>query len=179
MNKFFTNIGPKLSSKITTPNHDYLRSINLSEHSKHKLSEWRPLNISEIENLIKDIDINKGSNIKNINTKLFKDCLTAIPDKLLFLFNKVFSDGEFPDSWKVGCVVPIFKSGNRKKVNNYRPITLLPIVGKLVEKLMHRRILAFLDDYKFFRPFQNGFSLGQTIVQKIHLRLYLPISTLN
>lgn len=80
---------------------------------------------------------------------------------------------------KLCCVVPLFKTGNRKKVYNYRPVTQLPVIGKLLEKLIHRRILSFLDDSKFLAPAQGGFrpNLGtETTITTLLTYIYEKIN---
>lgn len=107
MNEYFTEIGSKLSAKITTSNCNYLSDMERSEYSDVKLINWRPVNIEEIELLIEEIDTTKNSSIPEIDIVLFKDSLKAIPEKLLFLFTKDLEESVVPDSWKVGCVVPL------------------------------------------------------------------------
>lgn len=159
MNKFFATVGSTLASQITDDNHAYLYDLN------HKcldslLIAWRPTSIAEISNLIDDIHLSKSSQIENINTRLFKDCLECSKDQLCILFNRILTDGVFPDDWKMACVVPIFKSGCKKTVTNYRPIALLPLIAKLFEKIIHTRLYNFLDDTNYFSPCQGGFRLN-------------------
>lgn len=73
------------------------------------------------------------------------------------LFNLILDTGTFPDLWKVACIVPLHKGGCKKVVNNYRPISLLPIMGKLLEKALHRRIYRYLEKIDFFADEQCGF----------------------
>lgn len=95
--------------------------------------------------------------VEDINTNLLKDCLTCCKDKLCILFNKILTDGEFPLEWKQATIIPIFKSGNQKEVSNNRPISLLPLLAKLIEKIIHTRLLNFLNRTDFFTPLQCGF----------------------
>lgn len=158
MNAYFSTIGSKLATAITLNNTDYVNTLNYeSEQQRNILISWRPTNIEEVCNLIDSIDLQKSSMIEKINTKLFRDCLLCTADKIVILFNRILSEGKFPNQWKIACVIPIFKSGNKKSVSNYRPISLLPLIGKLFEKLLHRRIYHFLNDKNFFSPLQCGF----------------------
>lgn len=70
-------------------------------------------------------------------------------ERVMRLFNLVLETGEFPDIWKVACVIPLYKSGCKKSVDNYRPISLLHLMGKLLEKALHRRLYCFLDNTDF------------------------------
>lgn len=158
MNRYFSKVGERLAEVINSNNEPYLSKLRLdSDTQTNLLISWRPTNIEEIELLIDAIDVNKSSMTDNINTRLLKDCLYLTMDKISILFNRILSDGIFPTSWKTACVIPIFKNGNKKIVSNYRPISLLPLVSKLFEKIIHKRLYYFLNDKNFFSPYQCGF----------------------
>lgn len=113
--------------------------------------------VPQISNLIDDIDQYKSSQIKDINTRLFKDFLKCTIDQICILFNRILAIGIFPDLWKIACVVPIDKAGCHRTVSNYRPIFLLPLIAKLPKKIIHSRLYHFLNDTNFFSPSQGGF----------------------
>ena len=111
----------------------------------------------EVESLINKINISKSSGIELISSKLLKDSFQEISDKLTYLFNFSLKTASFPDQWKRALVIPIPKTGNLKKVENYRPISLLPLPGKILEKLVHTQLSAYLEDNEFFSNSQFGF----------------------
>ena len=76
---------------------------------------------------------------------------------LKFIFNASFSTGIVPDLFKIAKVTPVFKKGVQTSLNNYRPISILSIFNKLLEKLMHKRILEFLENKKVIYCKQFGF----------------------
>ena len=76
---------------------------------------------------------------------------------LAHIFNLSLSCGEYISAFKVAKVVPVFKKGNPTEVNNYRPISLLPVMSKVFEKIMHRRVTLFLTQQNFFFKLQFGF----------------------
>ena len=59
--------------------------------------------------------------------------------------------------YKTAQVIPLFKGGDRENVNSYRPISLLPVLGKLLEKLISKHLISFLDKYELLYPRQFGF----------------------
>ena len=71
--------------------------------------------------------------------------------------NRSFSSGIFPDLLKIVKVVPIHKGGSTQEMNNYRPISLLSIFDKIIEKLMHNRLYSFLEDHNILYKKQFGF----------------------
>ena len=81
--------------------------------------------------------------------------------------NLSLSQGIFPDSWKMTKIVPLFKGGEKIDVNNYRPVSLLPLPGKLLEKIVHSRIMAFLDSHGILNDNQDGFRPGHATISTV------------
>lgn len=118
---------------------------------------WEPNNYEEINILIDNIDLNKNSNIPLIQVKFLKDCLSCQATFVMNLVNLALHTGKFPYLWKIACIIPLHKGGVKTAVNNYRPISLLPLMGKLLEKALHRRLYCYLDIVQFFNEEQCGF----------------------
>ena len=85
------------------------------------------------------------------------DSADAISTSLTFLFNRSLSSAVFPSIWKMGKVVPIFKSGDRTNASNYIPITILPVLSKIIEKAVHMQLYTFLKENKLLAREQFGF----------------------
>ena len=77
---------------------------------------------------------------------------------LRLIFQKCMTSGKFPDSWKYTNVVPIHKKGNRQLKMNYRPISLLPICGKILEKIVFDQVYSFLNVNNVLSNYPSGFS---------------------
>ena len=82
---------------------------------------------------------------------------TPFPKSLTLLFNQSMRQCEVPESWKLSYVTPIFKKGARDCVSNYRPISLLSCLLKVLEKLIHKNILEHLTTNNLISPCQFGF----------------------
>ena len=76
---------------------------------------------------------------------ILKKLIPYIVVPLKHIFNLSLLNGVFPDSMKIARVIPLFKSGNTKEFSNYRPISLLPQFSKILEKMYHSRLMAFID----------------------------------
>ena len=150
INKFFTNIGPKLAGKF---NGDWSTD---TEKSNIILDDIRT-NIEEVTKLCKVININKSSSIPNISSEVLRDAFLAIPGILTNLFNISFEMAEIPNDWKVAKVTPLPKAGNSKSVSNLRPISLLPLPSKLIEKIVHNRIYMHCNENNMLDKKQGGF----------------------
>ena len=81
--------------------------------------------------------------------------IVAIP--LCRIINYSFTQGIFPDMLKIAKVIALFKAGSTEELNNYRPISLLPVFDKIIEKLMHRQLYTFLDEHDILFKNQFGF----------------------
>ena len=88
---------------------------------------------------------NKASGCDNIPAVLLKFCAAGIANSLTCLFNRSFELSQFPSAWKEALVVPVFKKGSRTDPGNYRPIALLPIVSKVLERVVHHKLTSFLQ----------------------------------
>jgi len=95
----------------------------------------------EIFNIINSLNPNKASGSDNISSFFLRIGNEVLAPTLSLLFSQVFELGFFPNIMKIAKVVPIFKSGNKKLVTNYRLIFLLPTLSKVLEKLIKIRLV--------------------------------------
>ena len=104
-----------------------------------------------------------------LSTTLLKDVADLIITPLCHIINLSFSSGIFPDLLKVSKVVAIHKGGSTQELNNFRPISLLSIFDKMIEKLMHKRLYEFFEDNNILYELQFGFrkkmSTGHSLVE--------------
>ena len=104
------------------------------------LNEIEP---GEVLQLLQKTDIKKASDIYGFSPKLIKIAAPAIYETLTSIFNKSFELGQFPEKMKFAKVIPIHKGGSKTNMFNYRPIYLLPIFSKILEKVMRSHIMNF------------------------------------
>ena len=95
--------------------------------------------------------------IDNISSNFMKLALPYIDTSLAFLFNTSIETSQFPDSWKVARITPIFKDGDRAEKSNYRPISVLPVISKLFEKLVFNQLYQYMNENGIFTSDQSGF----------------------
>ena len=102
------------------------------------------------------ININKSSGFSNINSSVFNEAFkTHTPETKHF--NWSINYNSFPDSWKNALVIPIPKPGDNTKVEHFIPISLLPLPGKLLERVVHNQIEAKIENTNYFTEVQHGF----------------------
>ena len=122
---------------------------------------------SEVLDYIQFLDINKASGPDNISARMLKNTAHSIAPSLTKLFNISIRLGRLQGSWKTSSVVPIPKSSNHKEASNYRPISLLTIVSKMLERHFHRLITAHLSEHKPLSNSQWGFQAGKSTVTSL------------
>ena len=108
----------------------------------------------EILKLISELDNNKASDIP---IRIIKRVAHVISPILSEYFNLLMAKGCFPDALKVGKITPIFKKGDPEDIGNYRPVSTLPIFGKIFEKIIYKRIFSFAKSQNIINPNQFGF----------------------
>ena len=72
------------------------------------------------------------------------------------MINASLSQSKVPNDWKAAYVIPLFKKG-KDNVDNYRPMSILPAISKLLERVMHTQLVSYLQENRLLRPFQCGF----------------------
>ena len=141
MNDYFINVADNLAQKIPKPNtkyQDFLKNPNV--HSLY-LTEIAPYEIDEI---IHDLGSNKSGDIYGNTSNIVKLGGPVLTQILTLLFNKSLEQGIFPNALKVSKIIPIHKGDSLFKMSNYRPISLLPILSKVLEKWMYSRVIDFI-----------------------------------
>ena len=118
--------------------------------------------IDEILFLIKSLDLSKANGPDGISAQMLKGTAHSIAPSLTKLFNISIRQGNFPECWKTSSVVPIPKSACLSKATNYRPISLLSIVSKMLERHFHQYIINHLNEYQPLSNKQWGFQSGKS-----------------
>ena len=93
-------------------------------------------------------------------------CDDSVCLPLQIIFKNILSSSIYPDMWKLANVNPIFKKGDKQLIKNYRPISLLPICGKIFEKLIFYHLYSYLHTNNLITQNQSGFRPGDTLLMK-------------
>ena len=103
--------------------------------------------VSDIEKELSNLNTKKASTFKNITSKVLKASIEGCFEALTKLFNNTILTSDFPDKLKVTDVSPIFKKDDPLKSKNYRPLSVLPVVSKVFERLSHKQISLPVEKY--------------------------------
>ena len=118
---------------------------------------FKPATVNELTALCTSLDPAKACGWDNISAKVVKETIFYFVDPLCNIFNKSISSGVFPDSLKIAKVVPLYKKKCNQNIENYRPVAILSIFSKLLEKVMYNRLFSFLEKYEILINEQFGF----------------------
>jgi hypothetical protein len=137
-----------------------------------ELSKFHEIEIDELENIIRELP-NKSSDLDVIPMWLFKNCLPELISIVHYIVNESLKTGQFPSQLKFATVKPGLKKPNLDvdELNNYRPISNLTYLSKLLEKVVHKQLVNYATENKLFANFQSGyrkFHSCETAVTKIH-----------
>ena len=124
--------------------------------SKSEFS-FRAIYESELNKVLQSLKLSKASGLDKISNKLLKAAGYTINESLLYIFNLVLATGIFPDELKMAKVTPIYKEGDKSNCGNYRPISVLPVVAKILEKLICDQLREFLNENNIISKQQSGF----------------------
>jgi uncharacterized protein YktA (UPF0223 family) len=161
LNSIFSKISEELvkrtGSRMTNPVSQHVK-INVNTNTMF----LSPITENKMENAAKALKNKLSAGIDEIPDCVVKQCIKVLKRPLTNIYNASLESGIFPDQLKVAKVIPLYKKGDRKDVGNYRPIALLSVFSKLLEKLMYNRVISFIEQNKIITEAQHGFRMKRS-----------------
>ena len=177
-NSFFANIGKHLSNKIhcDTPN-------TINTYMKQKIIssfEFQCIDGTAVHKIISDLSDKNSCGVDDISSKLLKTISPVIAAPLAHIINQSLCTGIFPDRLKIAKVIPLYKKDDPHMVDNYRPISLLPVLSKVFERAAFNQLYDYMQRNKLLYANQYGFrKLHSTELASVELvdRIRLDIDS--
>lgn len=138
---------PTLQPPVTTPS---------------SLLDLTPTTQKEVLKIIQDLNPRRSSGPSRNNTVCLQLTAPSISQSLATLFNLSLTTGAFPTIWKVADITPVFKKGDKSDPGNHRPNSVIPVVGKVLERLAPSRLSNYLSIHNIVTPHQSGFRAGHS-----------------
>ena len=121
----------------------------------------------EIFNILKHLNVSKAVGPDKISNRILKECAISLSEPLARLFNLSLAQGVFPSCWKIANVIPIFKKESKNNASNYRPISLLSSLSKVLEKAVHYHLYTYLNDHSLLTVKNSGFKQKDSTVNQL------------
>ena len=126
----------------------------------------RPINVEELRNTVWSMKSNAAGS-DYFSLKVLKHVFPVVSEHLVYLFDQCMKCGIFPDCFKSAKVIPLFKGGDKNSFHDYRPISLLPVLSRVFEKMINARMVEFLESRRLLSPTQFGFRRGMSTDQAV------------
>ena len=156
-----SNVGSRYANKITNPHNTFTHYIAKIPNNPKSMF-MTPTSSSEIGGLITKLPNKKSKGHDDISNILLKRLKASVSLPLEIVFNKSLQEGSFPENMKQADVIALYKSKEKHLVNNYRPISLLLTISKILEKIIYTRTYNFLCDTDQLYQSQYGFRTGHS-----------------
>ena len=158
---FYSNLATDLVNKLPRPTNkfgmnsvkEYYKSLNL----ENKNFSFQPTTEENVLKLLKDIDPAKAVGLDNLAGRFLKDGAPELSIPITKLINLSILKSVFPEQCKIAKLKPLFKKGSNLEPKNYRPISLLPLISKLFEKIIQNQTQKYLDENNILYRYQSGF----------------------
>ena len=170
LNKYFSSISNGDDSNVFLPRFEW-KTVSRLDHIE--------IFSYEIENIISTLNVNKAVGSDLISHKVLKNIKSSVARPLCKLFNKSLHDQTFPLKWKESIVNPLFKKGDKSLANNYRPISLLSCVGKLMERCVYKYVYNYFYSNRLLYNKQSGFLKGHSTVHQLLEIYHQVVSSLD
>ena len=166
-NEYFTSIGPKKASEVGPSDYDISFESYLPDPCPSSMF-MQPLVPSDIYNIIMSLKKKRSTDALGLSTTLIQNVVYEIMEPLTHICNLSFSSGIFPENMKISKTVPVYKKdGSNLLMNNFRPISLINVFSKILEKIMCDKLTNFLSQNDFFYENQFGFLRGRSVQQAV------------
>ena len=154
--EYFASVGKTFAGKVRPPKNNYQYYINKIVHNPKSIYLYCTSEL-EIENLISQLPNKTSSGYDNLSNILIKKLGTLLTKPLSLIFNNSISQGIFPNKMKLAETTPLYKSKETYYTTNYRPISLLLTISKILEKIVYKRVYDFLHQTGQLYNSQYGF----------------------
>ena len=155
-NNFFGNIDRRLAQNINEPNINFQYFLHKSSKVASSIA-LIPATAYEVFNELNGLMNKNAAGSDDLSPFFIKTASLIIAPYLTYFIEFMFNQGVFPNILKIAKVIRIFKSGEKSLIENYRPISLLPVFSKVIEKLIKTRIVSFINRHDILYDRQNGF----------------------
>lgn len=179
-NQFFITSVEEISAKVNATTAGAMQKLQEFDVLKPETGcVFSVVPAEEILNTVMSLKTSATMDVYGISNDLFKEIINVILLPLTYCLNLCILEGVFPESLKFSRVVPILKKGNVDDPSNYRPISCIPTIAKVLEKILKSQVCQYFELYNLFSQSQFGYRSGRSTVQAIDSLVYNLLLTLE
>ena len=170
--EYFTNIGPNLAKSIPASDRSHRSFLNGGFINSFFLQSASEQEVTEICSSFRS---GTAPGYDSISMNVVKESFNLICAPLTYIINLSLNSGVVPQEMKIARVIPLFKSGDKSLFTNYRPVSVLPVFSKFLERIVYNRLINFLNKYDILSRNQYGFRKNYSTAHAL-IQLYDKIS---
>ena len=173
-NNYFVNVAKDIGNDTSQINQDFsnhpsiekILENNPLENPEDQFS-FEPTTETYVHKVISNLNIKKSTGVDNISAKILKSCVSTVSGTISNLINTTYKQGKFPAGLKQAQVLPLYKKKDPLNKENFRPVSLLPIISKIYERSMHDQLSEHLNSSfnPFLAAFRKGFGCQSTLLR--------------
>ena len=156
MNEYFVQVGPRVAGEVAGQGPVPHIDCRLPRVGACAFTVC-PVSLHTLRRTVFSMRNTSARGDDGLCIRVIKASFDAIGDILLHIINTSLSNSDFPDQWKHSIVHPIYKSGDPSSPSNFRPISIVPVLAKIVERVVQRQLYYYLSSNHLLSPTQHGF----------------------
>ena len=168
---YFSNIVNKLKTKTFVLKNCIWRQQTLDPLRTCKKFKFTRVTEQSVHMELRNLKRKKSAGLDDIPPSALKDAAGVLSSPLARIINLSFETGVFPTDWKSSRLTPVHKSGARDSINNYRPISVIPAISKIIERVAHRQLSSYLESNNLLNDCQFGFRKNRSTELVAHYLL--------
>lgn len=161
-NQYFVRIVEDTINGI--PDSGLVATSQIRKISSSTIKNWKEVHPYDIIKIVKSYKHSESADIYGMSCSMLKKIIPELAQPLAIVINKCLSSGIFPEFLKLARTVPVYKKGDPCEVSSFRPISIIPILAKVVESVMKHQIQNYFENNKLFQDTQHGFRKGRSTV---------------
>ena len=150
-NKYYIDKVKTIRSNLQGHNSDPLAVLKKTLNGNQSSFSSQAISPDEVDKIIRELKNSKACGMDKLDTYIIKLTRQAIVPSVCHIINLSLQSNKFPTKWKIAKVVPLYKGkGNKLDPKNYRPVAILPILSKVLERAMFRQLVSYMDDNNLY-----------------------------
>ena len=162
MNFFFIKKVKDLQKRIPPSKGDPLKNLQQEMSTRTCTFKLEPVYPDEVLDIVKELKNSKSTGLDDIDTSILKLVISDILPAITHIINLSLSTLKFPSAWKLAKIIPLLKKGDPLNPQNYRPVALLAIMSKVLERVIFKQIVKYVEGNSLLHPSHHGSRAGHS-----------------